>query len=178
MVTARSPRTPRARSRAGLAQLLGLALLLLALVCAHGTGGSHSTTDHSTAGVLAAVTAPAHLAGPGDTTSPAATPPSGTATTTGPALRADAPRTSRTPSAPAGVGGAAVGRHDPAHPVHECAPLPPRTAHAVDAPTAPAAPLAHCAPAAAPTGPGTDRVAASPAGAAPPLTGSSAVLRV
>ncbi|MEV7543347.1 hypothetical protein [Streptomyces sp. NPDC089915] len=48
MVTARSPRLRRARSSAGLLHLLGLTLLLLALACAHGTGGSHTTADHAT----------------------------------------------------------------------------------------------------------------------------------
>ncbi|MEU3727072.1 hypothetical protein, partial [Streptomyces sp. NPDC031705] len=38
MVTARSSRTPRARASAGLLHLLGLTLLLLGLLCAHGAG--------------------------------------------------------------------------------------------------------------------------------------------
>ncbi|MFG2663931.1 hypothetical protein ACGFY6_06720 [Streptomyces sp. NPDC048387] len=137
MVTARSSRLPRARSWAGLPYLLGLVLLLLGLVCAHGTGGSHDATGHAT--------------------TPAAA----------------APRL--TPQA--GAVGLLAGRHDPAHPVHECAPLTPRAAFAVDAPPAPAAPAERCAPRAgeAPSGAAGPAVAGA---AAPARTRDSAVLRV
>ncbi|MFJ8159553.1 hypothetical protein ACIRBY_01340 [Streptomyces sp. NPDC096136] len=141
MVTARSSRLPRPRPRAGLPHLLGLVLLLLGLVCAHGAGGSHSTTDHAT---------PQH-------------PPAHSVTT-----RADA-------AAPAA---GAPERHDPAHPVHHCVPLPPRAASAVDAPPSPAAPAEGCAPVGGAAPRGAVR-AAGPAGdTAPAVTRSSAVLRV
>ncbi|MFD0376260.1 hypothetical protein [Streptomyces sp. NPDC127112] len=179
MVTARSPRVPRVRSRAGLSQLLGLALLLLGLICAHGTGGSHSATGHSTpyatarTTVMAAATVAADATDPALTPGAAALPVRASGTPSGLMTRTDAaPPAGPAPAAPA------AGRHDPAHPVHECAPLPPRAAHSVDAPPAPAAPLSRCAPSAAP-GAGEAPRAAGPAGhGAPPRTQTPTVLRV
>ncbi|MEU8436754.1 hypothetical protein AB0F18_28375 [Streptomyces sp. NPDC029216] len=139
MVTARSPRPPRARSFAGLLHLLGLTLLLLGLVCAHGTGGSHSAADHSTPHASASIAAQA---------------------------------SATVPEA------AAVDRHDPAHPVHECAPLPPRAASAVDAPPAPAAPVEGCARSGLPASAVAAGPAAPVADTAPARTRGSAVLQV
>lgn len=152
MVTARSSRLPRARSSAGLLHLLGLTLLLLALACAHGTGGSHTTADHAT---------------PHHTSAPGAQPAEG--------------GTTRAGAAPAGsvvTGGAVVERHDPAHPVHECVPLPPRAAPGADVPPAPAAPVEGCAPADAPSRSGAAGAALPSGAAAPAPPGGSAVLRV
>ncbi|RSS47320.1 hypothetical protein EF912_26760, partial [Streptomyces sp. WAC07061] len=64
MVTARSSRTPRTRTSAGLPHLLGLTLLLLGLLCAHGAGshgGAHTTLTASAARTAAtpATAAPA-----------------------------------------------------------------------------------------------------------------------
>ncbi|MCF3183192.1 hypothetical protein IPZ70_25105 [Streptomyces polychromogenes] len=173
MVTARSPRSPRVRSRAGLSQLLGLALLLLGLICAHGTGGSHSATGHSTPYATARTTVMAAATDPALTPGAAALPVQASGTPSGLMTHTDAaPPAGPAPAAPA------AGRHDPAHPVHECAPLPPRAAHSVDTPPAPAAPVSRCAPSAAP-GAGEAPRAAGPAGhGAPPRTQTPAVLRV
>ncbi|MCX5380807.1 hypothetical protein [Streptomyces sp. NBC_00091] len=114
MVTARSPRTPRARSSAGLLHLLGLTLLLLGLVCAHGAGshdsGSHDSGSHS----------PGSLSG-----------------SHGSASHGSASWSAAAIATPASA--ALVDRHDPSHPGHDCAHLPPRTGTAVDAPPAPPA---------------------------------------
>ncbi|MFJ8209769.1 hypothetical protein [Streptomyces sp. NPDC096033] len=173
MVTARSPRVPRVRSRAGLSQLLGLALLLLGLICAHGTGGSHSAAGHSAPYATARTTVTAAATDPALTPAAAALPVQASGTPSGLMTHTDAaPPAGPAPAAPA------AGRHDPAHPVHECAPLPPRAAHSVDAPPAPAAPLSRCATSAAP-GAGEAPRAAGPAGpGAPPRTQTPTVLRV
>ncbi|MFH7598269.1 hypothetical protein WDV06_24710 [Streptomyces racemochromogenes] len=179
MVTARSPRTPRSRSSAGLSQLLGLALLILGLACTHGTGGSHPATDHSTPRATTTLSArPTASTGPAEAPAPpaagqafAAGADGGGVTPVGAAL-ADGGRFDA-----AGAAGT-VGRHDPAHPVHECTPLAPRAGSAVGAPPAPAAPGEDRARAG---GPGACRAArpAVPAGdTAPPPARGSSVLRV
>ncbi|MFF2195470.1 hypothetical protein [Streptomyces sp. NPDC058157] len=190
MVTARSPRMPRTRPSAGLLHLLGLTLLLLALACAHGSGGSHDPSDHATA-PHAQVSTTARDATAPDATAPDATAPDAAVrtlaiqadTVAAEALRIDAAPADTTRAAAARRGLAvpvtdSVGRHDPAHPVHACVPLSPRATPALDAPPAPATPVEDRAPVGAPASRGTVRAAGPVGDDTLAHTRSSAVLRV
>ncbi|MFF5701482.1 hypothetical protein ACFY7H_03060 [Streptomyces sp. NPDC012794] len=162
MVTARSSRTPRVRTSAGLAHLLGLALLLIGLLCAHGAGSQGAA--HATAPA-----SPAHASTiPGSAVPGSAVPVPGSAV----------------PAAPSGtttpVSAAPADRHDPSHPVHGCTPLPPRAGSPADATAAPPpAAVARAVLAAHRDGARHDGAVRHQAGAAPPAhSRASAVLQV
>ncbi|MCX5195306.1 hypothetical protein OOK31_15570 [Streptomyces sp. NBC_00249] len=153
MVTARS----HARASAGPLRLLGLAALLLGLFWTH-VADAHGVAGHLGAGPTVSVRAASAAPSPGSSYAHAATPVSGPALGPVPASLAPADG------------------HAPAHPAHECVPLPPRQGSAGDAPPAglPVAPWCSADGPAYPHAGGGSRPFLS---AAPP-SGAPAVLRL